>query len=136
MVDAALADYDSRTAVHEGMQQKADPHGNLFDFSWEQLPIQRSEEELIQEAIAESVKPLDTGKSGIGRLGIRNLGKTCYLASALQVLDHSARFLEALDDTTFVKPNLVQEAFVYLVSEMWDPVNSHSLNPLVLVNAL
>ena len=94
-----------------------------------------SEEQQMKLAIAESLEN-PGGPAGIvyaepGRVGIKNLQNTCYLASAIQVLGHSVRFLEMLSSTRFVRPNPVQEAFVRIIHEMWserrEPLDVKSL---------
>ena len=102
-----------------------------------------SDEELLQLAIAESMRPLSAFEEELsssrdyqpGRVGIYNLGSTCYLASAIQVLGHSSRFLETLFSTKFVRPNAIQEAFVKIMHDMWY-VRGEPLNPTALLGAL
>ena len=103
-----------------------------------------SEEEMYERAVQESLRSDNSGAESSyvadprpGRLGIKNLGNTCYLSATLQVLGHSPRILSMLSSTNFVHPNPVQQAFVQILRDMWTKYESGDLlDPTALQSAL
>jgi ubiquitin C-terminal hydrolase len=71
-----------------------------------------------------------------GRRGIKNVGNTCYLSAALQVLGHSGKIRKMLLEANFVQPNAVHENFVSLINQMWQDTPIESLDPSRLQQAL
>ena len=75
-----------------------------------------------------------------GRKGILNLGETCYLASALQVILHSRAIRDAIamDRASGTAPmwHPVYYHFVNLLDEMYDTRSSRPLNLRNLLDAL
>ncbi|TEB18234.1 hypothetical protein C9890_0438 [Perkinsus sp. BL_2016] len=93
-----------------------------------------------------SFAPRETGVSGLasgivpGRKGIYNLGATCYLASALQVVMHSRSIREAIvaDFAAGEAPmdHLVYGNFVNLMQQMYETASEEPLDLSMLLFAL
>ena len=96
-------------------------------------------EVLARSRLDQDIVPLHgTGRdTRPGRAGIKNVGNSCYLAPVIQILAHSRRFVDALFDTEFAKPNPAQEEFLKMVIDMWS-YNEHGtpLDPSGLLRAL
>jgi hypothetical protein len=73
-----------------------------------------------------------------GRLGIRNLGATCYLAASVQLLAHSPQLMKiVLRDEERMRKNPISSAFFDMVSMMWrDGVEKEFLDPTALLAEL
>ena len=73
-----------------------------------------------------------------GRLGIRNLGMTCYLAASVQLLAHSRQLMDiVLREKERMRTNPITSAFFDMVSMIWrDGVEKQILDPTALVASL
>ena len=93
--------------------------------------------------IAQDVSFADATQAGgvvRGRKGIHNLGATCYLASALQVVLHSRSVRDAVRDDLLTGEaplgDPVYLNFVMLLQRMYDPSSDEPLNLRNLLDAL
>jgi ubiquitin C-terminal hydrolase len=105
-----------------------------------------NEDELVALAIAESLKDQPVAQEFVrdprpGRLGFHNMGATCYLATAVQLLGHLRVVRERLltPNAVLTNPNPIASAFLSTLRHMWEraeETGGEPIEPVELVAAL
>ena len=102
------------------------------------------EDEALRRALEASLNQED-GQEFVrdprpGRLGFHNLGATCYLATAVQLLAHASPIVNLIQSgAPMIEPNPVAIAFSDVVDQMWnrfDQADGEPLIPAGLLTAL
>lgn len=110
------------------LAEKDPQQGKTFD--------DMSDDDLLAMALAMSQGDDVPFDETPGRLGVTNLGLSCYMSAVLQVLLHSPRFIEFLRKTELTPDHRAFHEMANIATLMWAANPSVYINPINLLNIL
>ena len=63
-------------------------------------------------------------------LGFKNIGDTCYMNTAIQILIHLKNFMQKIADLDINDKNTLTESFLQLMRDIYELINLSENNPL------